>query len=94
MAVFKRLTKEEINKDFTHYALFYGFVPVYVRVLGGEARIAVRNWVPEITLDCADIIFDFVTWTIQLIDPTHERLFFYHLKGEINGKNKNIKDNK
>lgn len=83
MAIIKRLTKEQIKKDFTHYGLFYGLVPVYIGDPEGEARIAVRNWFPEILLDISDIFFDGVTWTVQLMDPMHEPLFFFKVTGEI-----------
>ncbi len=89
MAIIKRLTKEQIKKDFTHYAWFYGFVPVYVGDPEGEARIAVRNWIPEFTLDFAGLLFDFFTSILQLVNPDHEPLFFFTITGEIdNGKQK------
>lgn len=30
MAIFKRLTKEQIKQDFDHYGMFMGIVPIYV----------------------------------------------------------------
>ena len=84
MGVIKRLSKEDINKDFDHYGLFYGIVPVYVGDPYGEARVAVRNWIPEWTLDLANIFFDLVTITVQIANPNFEPLFFFHLTGKIN----------
>lgn len=53
MAVFERIPQEIIRREFTHYGLFLGVVPIYVGDPIGECRVAVRNWWPEWLLDFA-----------------------------------------
>ena len=52
MAVFKRLSPGFIQQRFTHKAFFIGIVPVYINL--DTADLAVRNGVPEWTLDVAE----------------------------------------
>ncbi|EKL3976927.1 hypothetical protein PRH55_000259 [Morganella morganii] len=69
MAIFKRLTKEQIKQDYDHYGLFMGIVPIYVGDHKGECRVAVRNWWPEWLLDLADAIHSLTPydyWAIKL----------------------------
>ncbi|KAB1444161.1 hypothetical protein [Bordetella bronchiseptica] len=54
MAIFDRIPAEVIAREFTHYGLFLGCVPVYVGDPEGECRVAVRNWWPEWLLDFAN----------------------------------------
>ncbi|CBJ79829.1 hypothetical protein XBJ1_0688 [Xenorhabdus bovienii SS-2004] len=56
MAIFKHLTKDEIKRDYDHYGLFMGLIPVYVGDVHGECRLAVRNWLPDWLFDVADFI--------------------------------------
>ena len=87
MAVFKRLTREEILKDYTHYGLMYGVVPIYVGDPNGESRVCVRNWWPDWLLDFADGVF-FICSSIYLhIDDEYEPNFFYKLTAEIHDEN-------
>ncbi|HGP5909348.1 hypothetical protein LH673_02460 [Morganella morganii] len=69
MAIFNRLTEEQIKQDYDHYGLFMGIVPIYVGDHEGEFRVAVRNWWPDWLLDLADAIsrltpYDY--WSIKL----------------------------
>ena len=69
MAIFKRLTKEQIKQDYDHYALFMALVPIYVGDAHGECRIAVRNWWPEWLMDLAGAIHQLTPhdqWIIKL----------------------------
>ncbi|CAI2520998.1 hypothetical protein [Serratia liquefaciens] len=55
MAIFKRLSKEQITMMFTDKALVGGVVPVYINLRNiEEPDIAVRNWVPEWSLDAIE----------------------------------------
>lgn len=83
MAVFKRLSKEEIKQDYDHYGLMYGIVPVYVGDAYGDCRICVRNWIPEWTLDLGDAIFDIAVSFMTIVNPTYEPMFFLRLGKEI-----------
>ena len=52
MAVFKRLSKQQITSMFTDKALLCGVVPVYINLKNLEAPdVAVRNWIPEWAMD-------------------------------------------
>ena len=85
MAIIKRLTKDEIKNNFTHYGYFYGFVPIYISNPSPEGtKIAVRNWIPECSLSAAELFFDFITWSIQLVNPEFEPLFFFTITDKIN----------
>ncbi|WP_368872424.1 hypothetical protein [Proteus terrae] len=69
MAIFKRLTKEQITRDYDHYALFMGIVPIYVGDVYGECKVAVRNWWPDWLLDLAEVISSLTPydeWVIRL----------------------------
>lgn len=62
MALIKRFTKEQIARDYDVYGWFYGVVPVYVGdPHKAECRVAVRNWIPEWTLDAACAVVAFLT---------------------------------
>lgn len=58
MAILQRIPRDTIRTQFTHYGLFLGIVPVYVGDPDGECRVAVRNWVPEWTLDAAQFLLE------------------------------------
>lgn len=57
MAVFKRLTKEQITRDCDHYALLT--VQIYVGDAHCECKLVVRNWWSEGVLDLADFVHQF-----------------------------------
>lgn len=83
MAVFKRLTREQIKNDYDHYALMFGIVPIYVGDVNGECRVAVRNWIPEWTLDVADSIFSVCVSCMEFMNPDYEPMFFLKVGKEI-----------
>ena len=51
-----RLTKEEIERDYTHYALMFCIVPIYFNEHNNA--VCVRNWYPEWLLDLFQALFD------------------------------------
>ena len=83
MAIFQRMSKSDIEQ-YTHYALFLGFVPVYFREEGGEGcAMAVRNWWPEWIMDAGEFLFSLFCWCASLIDPSFEAEYPITLTGEI-----------
>ena len=85
MAIFGRLSREEISRDYTHFGRIYGLVPVYLKDPFGEAPgVQVRNWIPEWTLDAADWLWNLAVSARQLVDPTFEHPgFMIIVTGEI-----------
>ncbi|WP_206611638.1 hypothetical protein [Bordetella avium] len=79
MAIFERIPKEVIAKEYTHYGLFLGIVPVYVGDPEGECRVAVRNWWPDWTLGVAQFFLDHFS-ALGLIEYEG---FMIKLTGEI-----------
>lgn len=77
MAVLKRLSADEIRKNFDHYGVFMGMVPVYVGDVHGECRLSARNWVPEWWLDLWSFVGQYIYCP--------EEGFMIELKGEIEG---------
>lgn len=83
MAIFKRLTKEQIKKNFKYKALAYGVIPVYFSDLEDPYPIVVvRNWVPDWTLEVASYVYFLF---FDLVDPYHlqERAFPFTITGKI-----------
>lgn len=59
MAIFDRLTKEEIA-EYPFEGMFCGCVPVYAKEIETEAPILVeKNWCPGWALEVVGYIFDF-----------------------------------
>lgn len=59
MAIFKKLTKEEIA-EYSHEGLFCGCVPVYAKDVDSEGpELVEKNWVPCGTLEIVSAVFDF-----------------------------------
>lgn len=84
MAFFKRMTKEQLQKKFTHYGLFWGCVPIYVNMRNWDCPdIATRNWIPEWVLDLADWISGGAIFFMTLINPDFEPMFVIRLTGLI-----------
>lgn len=86
MAIFKhRLTKQQIEEEYTHYARLYGLVPVYFNI---ESNcMAVRNWLPDWLFDVGDCLFDMYVTVVQLTtDPYFEPDFPVLLVKEIKPK--------
>lgn len=72
MAVFKRLTKDQIRSQFQYTGLFMGCVPVYVGDPYGDCVLAVRNGWPEWLLDAADALSSVVPGDFYAIKLTGE----------------------
>lgn len=84
MAVLKRFKEEEIRKQFTHYGLFWGVVPVYVNMRNSEAPdVAVRNWLPEWLLNAVDSLSAIPIWIKTLVDDSYVPMFSIKLTGVI-----------
>ena len=83
MAILNQLSDEEIKKSYTHYALLYGFIPLYVKVRRDSFDCAVRNGWPDWILPAGDFLYDVGAFLFSMIDPTYEPLFAIHLRGKI-----------
>lgn len=83
MAVFDRITKQQLTRDFTHYGWIYGCCPVYVGDPDGECRIAMRNYIPEWPLDLMEMIYGFAIQTMLLLNPHFQPVFAIRLTGPI-----------
>lgn len=82
MAVFDRIPQKTIAEEFTHYAWMFGLVPIYFNTR--NQAVAVRNWVPEWTLDAAHVLEEFVVRTILAMNPFFEyKGFAIKITGEI-----------
>ena len=68
MAVISRLSKNEIEKDYTHYAKLHG-VPIYFNFYNNA--VAVRNWYPEFLLDIGEFFFGLTISIFQISDPMY-----------------------
>lgn len=87
MAVLTRLTKQQISEQYTHYALFWGCVPVYVNMANPDAPdVATRNWIPEWTMDFADWLSGFPIWLATIINPGYVPMFAIKLTGFIEAR--------
>ncbi|KON62620.1 hypothetical protein KOEU_38930 [Komagataeibacter europaeus] len=86
MAIFKRLSKEQITTMFTDKALFCGVVPVYLNLRNAESPdVAVRNWVPEWAMDAMQLIIDSYHWVRQKLNPNYVAVAGFVLTGPIEG---------
>ncbi len=88
MAIFKhRLTKQQINAEYTHYARLYGFIPIYFNY--ETSSVAIRNWFPDWLYDVGDALFDTYVTVVQLtVDPMFQPDFPIVVVKEINPKEK------
>lgn len=74
MAIFKhRLTKQQIEKDYTHYAFIFGVVPIYFHE--HTNAVCVRNWWPEWLLDLFQAMFDLYSIIATTIVPELDVMF-------------------
>ncbi|OCG10804.1 hypothetical protein A9G09_11880 [Gilliamella sp. wkB292] len=79
MAIFKRVTKEYIQMNYTHYALAYGIYPIYIGKLEHESpTVEVRNWFPIWGLTLLDYI---VQSSLSFFGK--ENIFMFKITGEI-----------
>lgn len=86
MAIFfDRIHADDLGTKYTHYGLFYGFVPVYIGDPFGECPdVAVRNGWPDWLLDFGDAMFRLAAWACELINPEWKNPgFFYRVTGKI-----------
>lgn len=84
MAIFKhRLTKQQIEEGFTHYALGFGVVPIYFNERTHE--VCVRNWWPEWPLDFFECLFGVFCAVSTFINPEWEPMIPIKLTKKIKG---------
>lgn len=84
MAVFKRLSKQQISSMFTDKALLCGVVPVYINLKNLEAPdVAVRNWIPEWTMDAALLLAKPYFWLRCQINPEYMGSTPFFVTGSI-----------
>lgn len=84
MAITNRMTETEIRRNFQHYGLMFGFVPVYVGNAQSDAPlIEVRNWWPDWLLDVGHFLFDAFSLLATMVNPQFEPLFMIKLTGPI-----------
>lgn len=85
MAVFKhRLTQQQIEQEYTHYALLFGVVPIYFNE--HTNAVCVRNWWPEWLLDFFEGLFAVYCEVVTSIDPEFEPMFPIKLTQKIKGE--------
>lgn len=74
MAVFDRIPPTELARHFRYRGWFCGIVPVYVGDLRGVdgPNVAVRNGIPEWTLDAAHMLWDGFMALVFLVRPDAE----------------------
>ncbi|MBF4340691.1 hypothetical protein EAY39_07805 [Vibrio anguillarum] len=63
------MPKEQIKKEYTHYAWMFGVVPVYLRIdsEGQIEEMCTRNYVPVWTGQLARFLFRIFALPIELI---------------------------
>jgi hypothetical protein len=84
MAIFKRLTKAQIEQEFTHKGLYAGMIPIYIDMRNSEAPgVAVRNWYPDCLIDVAEVLLYPIEMIWQILDPEHQPMFALVLTGLI-----------
>ncbi|HHK8526234.1 hypothetical protein [Vibrio parahaemolyticus] len=82
MAMFKhRLTSQQIEQDYTHYALLFGVVPIYFNE--SNNGVCVRNGWPEWLLDLFQAMFDSYCVIVTTINPELDPMFPIKLGKEI-----------
>lgn len=84
MSILQRIPKDQIKEDFTHYALFMGFCPVYYKDMPPDGcYMAVRNWWPEWLMDMAEGIAAICIAALTRLDPDYEPVWMIRLQREI-----------
>lgn len=85
MAVFRhRLTQQQIEQEYTHYALLFGVVPIYFNE--HTNAVCVRNWWPEWLLDFFEGLFAVYCEVATSINPELEPMFPIKLTQKIKGE--------
>lgn len=68
MAILNRLTRAEIERDYTHTGWFCGLVPVYIGGLELEGPlVAARNGVPEWWFDLVGFLYGFTAASAECL---------------------------
>ncbi|SPY08069.1 hypothetical protein [Oligella urethralis] len=82
MAIFKRMTKEEMKEQgLTHKGIMFGFCPVYLGDLDSEGpNVVVRNWFPDWLFDLGYFLDSATRMTLPFND---EDPFKILVTGEI-----------
>ena len=84
MAMLKhRLTKQQIEEDYTHYAFLFGVVPIYFNEQTNA--VCVRNGWPEWLLDFFEGLFAVYCIAATSINPELDPMFPIKLTKEIKG---------
>lgn len=84
MAIFKRLTKREIEQRFTHIGWFCGLCPIYIGEISSSAPfIEIRNGVPDWWFSVVVWLFDGFSLAAGLIVPNYEPAFPLVITGAI-----------
>lgn len=80
MALIHRLSRDEIERDYTHYAKLHG-IPIYFNI--NDSAVCVRNWIPEFLLDIGEFFFGLYIF----INDVDEPMYAIKLCGEIKHEN-------
>lgn len=84
MAVLKhRLSKKQIESEYTHYALMFCIVPIYFNE--NTNAVCTRNWWPEWLFDLFAALFDLYCIVVTTINPEVEPLFPIKIGKPIKG---------
>lgn len=82
MALIKRLTSEQIRKQFTHYGWFAGLIPCYLSD-DAECRLQERNWIPECALTATTWVYGQFIAAVSFFDEDYEPAWPIVITGEI-----------
>lgn len=85
MAIFRRMTQNEIETHFTHYARFCGIVPCYLNMDDGWAVIE-SNWVPEWCFWLVAGFYANFVYLVSLVNDDFEPGWSFVITGEIKKK--------
>lgn len=85
MSIRERIPRDQIERDFTHYALFCRVVPVYYKEIPPDGCcMAVRNWWPEWLMDAAEAVLGVVITIKSAMDRDYVPMYPIKLTREIN----------
>lgn len=83
MALFKILSKKEIEENFDYYGSLFG-IPCYIGNIYSEApTIEPRNFIPDWALDVAQPIYFFIEGLLNWDNPEYEPIFKIRLDRPI-----------
>jgi hypothetical protein len=86
MAIFDRITDEQLQREFEHIGWFCGMCPVYLSGIDtGEPMIVERNWVPEWWFSVTEALFAAFCYFASWLDPEFEPAFPIMITGVIAG---------